>query len=116
MKPFLAILLTLIATVSAAQNTSPEEIAYYKEAATSATITVISSADALKSFKASPHFNDIWTSAGALQKYEDYVTSYSAMLKTVHDGLLSTATHLLEISQYEIQAAKQGLKYRNVGY
>lgn len=116
MKALFTALLISMGAVAYSQNTTPEEIAYYKQAATSATVTVIESADALKAFKASPHFHDIWTSSGALQKYEDYVTSYSVMLKTVHDGLLSTATQLLEISQYEIHAAKQGLKYRNSGY
>lgn len=46
----------------------------------------------------------------------DKTTIYAATLKAVQDGFLTTATELLTISQYEIQAAKRGMKYREGSY
>lgn len=88
------------------KRTTPEQVATYKAKAAWATEVIIKQADDMKEFH-TMQAQDLATSPGAIQAYEDRLTSFALTLTTVQRELMSTATALLEAGQNQLNAAKQ---------
>jgi hypothetical protein len=111
-----ALLVGAFAQEPGAPATSPTELDMYKMRASYAAEVVITQVDELKAFQESPAFGDLFTSSAVQSAYEDRLTTFAETLRTVQDGLLSTATGMLVGGQNQLNAAKQMMKYRETGY